>query len=350
MKTEYPPLQNDLLLRALKGETVPRPPVWMMRQAGRYLPEYRKLRSKYSFFERCETPELAAEITLQPIDIIGTDAAILFSDILVVAQALDFEVTLEQGVGPVIHNPVTNAEDVAKIRIPDVHDRLHYVMDAIQLTRHELNGRVPLLGFAGAPWTIFCYLVEGHGSKTFSGAKKFCFTHPEAAKKLLDIITETTIAYLNAQVEAGAQALQIFDSWSGLLGPEDFKRFSFPYLQKMVNQVKGVPIILFPKGSWYAFDELGKCGADGLSIDWTTSPEYARSVCGNEITLQGNYDPSHLLSPVKLIQSEVHEMIRRFGVQRYIVNLGHGILPDVPVDHARAFVDAVKSYEEVKTV
>jgi len=350
MKTEFAPLKNDLLLKALKGEKVNRPPVWMMRQAGRYLPEYRKLQSKYSFFERCETPELAAEITMQPIDIIGTDAAILFSDILVVAQALGFDVTIEKGIGPVIHNPVTKVKDIDRITIPDVYDKLHYVMKAIALTRKELNGRVPLIGFAGAPWTIFCYLVEGHGSKTFSGAKKFCFTQPEAAKKLLNIIAETTIAYLNAQVEAGAQALQVFDSWSGLLAPEDFNEFSFPYLKRIVKEVMGVPVILFPKSSWYAFEELGKSGAEGLSIDWTVTPEFARKACGNEITLQGNYDPSHLLSPVTTIKMEVHEMIRRFGVQRYIVNLGHGILPDIPVDHARAFVDAVKSYEEVKTV
>lgn len=350
MKTNFPKLKNDLILRALYGHSVPRPPVWMMRQAGRYLPEYRQLQEKYSFFKRCETPELASEITVMPVDTIGTDAAILFSDILVVAQALDFKVSIKKSEGPIIHNPVNNAGQVDRLQIPDVKDRLHYVMDAITLTRNELNGKVPLIGFAGAPWTIFCYLVEGRGSKTFSEAKKFCFREPEAAQKLLDVITDTTIDYLNAQIEAGAQVLQIFDSWSGLLSPDDFNLFSLPYLQKIVDRVSGVPIILFPKGSWYAFKELGSSGAEGLSIDWAVTPEYARKACGNEITLQGNYDPSHLLSPAKKIESEVHEMIRRFGIQRYIVNLGHGILPDVPVDHARAFVDAVKSYEEVKTV
>ncbi len=345
MTVSFPPLQNDLLLKALKGEVVERPPVWMMRQAGRYLPEYRKLQEKYSFFERCETPELAAEITLQPIDRLGVDAAILFSDILVVAQALGFEVTIEKGEGPVIHNPVKSSSDLKRLVVPDVHDRLHYVMDAITLTRRELNGRVPLIGFAGAPWTIYCYLVEGHGSRNFSKAKQFYYQNREAAEKLLSIIGQTTAVYLKAQVDAGAQALQLFDSWSGLLSPEDFDRMAWPFIQQILDHVKDVPVIVFAKGSWYALESMSKSGA-ALGLDWTISPEYARKATNGNVTLQGNFDPSHLLSPVSEIRNEVQEMIRRFGRQRYVVNLGHGILPEIPVDHAQAFVDAVKEYQE----
>ncbi len=345
MTGSFPPLKNDLLLKALRGETVDRPPVWMMRQAGRYLPEYRRLQKKYSFFERCETPELVAEITLQPIDRLGVDAAILFSDILVVAQALGFEVTIEKGEGPVIHNPIRSAADVDRLVVPDMKERLHYVMDAITLTRKELNGRVPLIGFAGAPWTIYCYLLEGHGSRNFSRAKQFCYQNGEAARRLLSIIAQTTADYLNAQIEAGAQALQLFDSWAGLLSSDDFNRMAWPYIRQILDQIKEAPVIVFAKGSWYALERMAESGS-ALGLDWTIHPEYARKVTDGKVTLQGNYDPSHLLSSVSVIRKEVHEMISRFGKQRYIVNLGHGILPGVPVDQAQAFVDAVKEYQE----
>lgn len=338
-------LKNDLLLKALRGEPVNRPPVWMMRQAGRYLPDYVKLQEKYSFFERCETPELAAEITIMPIEQIGSDAAILFSDILVVAKAMDFEVTIEKGEGPVIHNQVGRPEQVAHHSVPDVRDRLNYVFDAIRMIQNELDKRVPLIGFAGAPWTIFCYLVEGRGSKDFAKAKAFCMRFPKESARLLDLITRTTILYLKEQVKAGVDALQLFDSWAGLLGPSDFEIFSYPYLQQIANEIKSVPLILFAKGCWYALDKLQSTGAAAIGLDWTVSPEYARNITGNRITLQGNYDPAHLLGPVDTIRNEVREMIDRFGKRRYIVNLGHGILPQVPVDHARAFVDAVKEYD-----
>ncbi len=344
MSNSFPELKNDLLLKALQGEIVNRPPVWMMRQAGRFLPEYRELQEKYSFFERCETPELASQITIMPIDILQTDAAILFSDILVIAQALDFKVTIDAGIGPVIHNPVGSAEDIDKIVVPDIHDRLHYVMEAVTLTRNELNGRVPLIGFAGAPWTIFCYLVEGKGSKDFSKAKQFYFKERKAAQQLLEKITEATILYLNAQIDAGAQALQVFDSWAGMLGPDDFMEMAFPYLEKITDNVDRVPVILFAKGSWYALDHLSKTKAKCLGLDWTISPEYARLIVDDRVTLQGNFDPSHLLAPVDEIKKSVINMINRFGKQRYIVNLGHGILPNVPVDHAKAFVDTVRDY------
>lgn len=338
-------MANDLLLKALRGEQVSRPPVWMMRQAGRYLPEYQELRRKYSFFERVETPELAAEITMQPIERFGPDAAIIFSDILVIPQALGFEVTMNEGEGPRLPNPVRTAEQVLAVQIPDTADRLHYVMDALRITRQRLDGRASLIGFAGAPWTILCYMVEGKGSKDFSRVKQFCYTHPDAARHLLEVITKSTIDYLNAQVQAGAQAIQVFDSWAGLLSPEDFSEWAFPYLKTISENVVGAPVILYPKGSWYALERLAtRTNASAIGLDWTVTPEYAREVTRNEITLQGNFDPSKLMLPPKDIKSGVKRMIDRFGTQRYIVNLGHGILPNIPVDNARAFIEAVKEY------
>lgn len=338
-------MTNDLLLKALRGEQVLRPPVWMMRQAGRYLPEYQELRRKYSFFERVETPELAAEITMQPIERFGPDAAIIFSDILVIPQALGFEVTMNEGEGPRLPNPVRTADQALAVQVPDTADRLHYVMDALRITRQRLDGRATLIGFAGAPWTILCYMVEGKGSKDFSRVKQFCYTHPDAARHLLEVITKSTIDYLNAQVQAGAQAIQVFDSWAGLLSPEDFSEWAFPYLKTISENVVGAPVILYPKGSWYALERLAtRTNASAIGLDWTVTPEYAREVTRNEITLQGNFDPSKLMMPPKDIKSGVKRMIDRFGVQRYIVNLGHGILPNIPVDNAKAFIEAVKEY------
>lgn len=338
-------LKNDLFLKALRGETVRRPPVWMMRQAGRYLPDFMVLKEKYDFFTRCQTPELATEITVMPIDQIGPDAAILFSDILVVLQAMQIPVEMKEGVGPWIPNPIRSQADIDRVIIPDIHEHLGYVMKAIELTQQELANRVPLIGFAGAPWTLFCYAVQGQGSKTFDRAKAFCFSEPEAAHALLDKITTTTIAYLKEKVKSGVHAIQLFDSWGGLLSPEDYQLFSWPYIQKIVDALKDeIPVIIFGKGCWFALHEMGKSGAAALGIDWTCSARNARYLSGGQITLQGNFDPSRLLSPIPEITQAVYKMINEFGKDRYIVNLGHGILPNIPVDHAKAFVDAVKSY------
>ena len=343
----FPPLKNDLFLRALRGEEVERPPVWMMRQAGRYLPQYMKLRRKYTFFERVETPELACEITIQPIDELEPDAAIIFSDILTIPQALGIDVQMIQGKGPVMEDPIQNEDDAFSILAENIAEKLHYVMDAITLTRKELNGRVPLIGFAGAPWTLFCYMVQGEGSKNFDKAKSFLYQHPEASRHVMNELTRATIEYLNAQIEAGAQAVQLFDSWSGLLSPEDFNEWALPSLMEIAKSVKGAPMILFAKGSWYALERLSyKSGVAALGLDWTISPEFAREKTGDQMTLQGNFDPSHLLAPIKEIELKTKRMIDRFGTQRYIANLGHGILPHVPVDHARAFVDTVKNYQK----
>lgn len=338
-------MKNDLLLKALKGETVERVPVWMMRQAGRYLPQYIALRNKYGFFERCQTPELAAEITLQPVDIIGVDAAILFSDILVVPQAMGLEVQLIEQKGPVLPEPVRTEADMQRVTVPDVSDRLHYVFDAIKLVKERLDDRVPLIGFAGAPWTLLCYMVQGKGSKTFDEAKAFCYRQPGLAHKLLQMITDTTIAYLQGQVAAGADALQLFDSWGGLLSPADFREWSLPYIAQIVAAVKEkVPVIVFAKGAWHSLADMAVTGAHGLGIDWCIEAGMARQLAGDNVTLQGNFDPAKLYAPLPVIRSEVQHMLRQFGKDRYIANLGHGILPDIPVDHARCFVDTVKEY------
>ena len=338
-------LQNDLLLRALRGEELSRPPVWMMRQAGRYLPDYIKLRNKYDFFTRVQTPELACEITLQPIDQVGVDAAIIFSDILVIPQAMGMTVLMEEGKGPLLPEVIKNQADIDALITTEVEDRLSYVTAALSLTKKELNNRVPLIGFAGAPWTLLCYMVEGKGSKTFDKAKQFCFTQPELAHALLQKITDVTILYLKAQAKAGADVLQVFDSWSGMLSPHDFKAFSQPYLLQIADAVSPhAPVILFPKGSWYALPELGKSSASGIGIDWSITPQMARTLAGNNVTLQGNFDPAKLLTSPAQIKKEVTEMIDAFGTTRYIANLGHGITPNVPVDNAKAFVDAVKEY------
>jgi len=341
-------LKNDLLLRALKGEKLERPPVWMMRQAGRYLPDYIKLRDKYDFFSRVQTPELACEITLQPVNQIGVDAAIIFSDILVIPQAMGMTVLMEEGKGPLLPKVVKTEADIDALICDNVEESLSYVTNALALTKKELNGRVPLIGFAGAPWTLLCYMVEGKGSKTFDKAKQFCFTQPELAHRLLQKITDITILYLKAQVKAGADTVQVFDSWSGMLSPADFKIYAQPYLEQIADAVsEHAPVILFPKGSWYALPELSKGSAAGLGIDWSLTPEMARALSNNSITLQGNFDPAKLLAPIPEIKKAVKKMIDGFGTEKYIANLGHGILPNVPVDHARAFVDAVKEYNSV---
>lgn len=341
-------IKNDLFIRALKGEVVSRPPVWMMRQAGRYLPDFMKLKNKYDFFTRCQTPELATEITLMPINQLGPDAAILFSDILVVLQAMNIKVEMKDGVGPWIQNPIKTKKDLSNIVVPNIHEKLGYVLDAIKMTQIELNNSIPLIGFAGSPWTLLCYAIQGQGSKTFDKAKAFCFEQPELAHEFLQKITDTTILYLKEKVAAGVDTVQLFDSWGGLLSPEDYDQFSWYYLQQIVTELKKItPVIVFGKGCWFALNKMSKSGASALGIDWTCSAQNARYLSGGNITLQGNFDPSRLLSPIPEIKKQVNQMINEFGKDRYIVNLGHGILPNIPVSHAKAFIDSVKQYESI---
>jgi uroporphyrinogen decarboxylase len=323
----------------------------MMRQAGRYLPDYRKLKEKYSFFERCQTPELAAEITIQPVEQIGVDAAILFSDILVVPQAMGMEVQMVEHKGPLLPDPIRQASDLKRLIVPEVDEQLGYVFDAIRLTKKMLGGRVPLIGFAGAPWTLLCYMVQGRGTKTFDEAKAFCYTHPETAHRLLQMITDTTIAYLKGQAAAGADVVQIFDSWGGLLGPDDFEHISLRYIRRIVDALKDeVPVIVFAKGAWHSLEAMAATGAQGLGIDWCIGPQMARQLAGPKVVLQGNFDPAKLMSPIPVIEREVRAMLDAFSGGPHIANLGHGILPEVPVDHAKAFVETVKnhSYEPAR--
>ena len=339
-------LKNDLLIRALKGETVSRPPVWMMRQAGRYLPEFMKLKAKYDFFTRCQTPELATKITLLPVNQLGPDAAILFSDILVVLQAMNLEVEMKDGIGPWIPNPIRNKKDLQRIIVPNIQEKLGYVLEAVKMTKNDLNQSIPLIGFAGSPWTLLCYAIQGQGSKTFDKAKAFCFEQPKIAHEFLQKITDTTILYLKEKIDSGVNLVQLFDSWGGLLSPNDYDSFSWFYLQQIIDEIKKIsPIIIFGKGCWYALNKMSKSGASALGIDWTCSAQNARYLSGGNITLQGNFDPSRLLSPIPEIKKQVTQMINEFGKDRYIVNLGHGILPNIPVSHAQAFIDAVKQYE-----
>ena len=254
---------------------------------------------------------------------------------------------MKENFGPFVPNPIRTIQDVERVIVPDIHETLGYVMDAIKLTKEMLNDEVPLIGFAGSPWTIMCYAVEGQGSKSFDKAKGFCFQYPEAAHVLLQKITDTTILYLKEKVKAGVNAVQVFDSWGGMLSPTDYQEFSWKYINQIIEALADeTPVIVFGKGCWFALGEMGKSRASALGVDWTCSPANARYLSGGNITLQGNFDPSRLLSPIPVIKKMVHEMIDEFGKDKYIVNLGHGILPNIPVDHAKAFIDAVKEYNQ----
>lgn len=340
-------IKNDLLLRALKGEKLERPPVWMMRQAGRYLPDFMKLKEKYSFFERVENPELASDITIMPVNQVGVDAAILFSDILVIPQAMGMDVQMIQGKGPHLPEYIKNPEDVNRFSEVDVADKLHYVFEAIKVTKSKLDDEVPLIGFAGAPWTIFCYMVEGGGSKTWSNAKAFCYRYPNEAKILLQKITDVTINYLKMKVKSGVDAIQIFDSWGGILSAEMYSQFSMPFFKQIINALKNETFVIsYPKGCWYALEDFARTGTHAIGIDWTVTPQFGREKVGQDLVLQGNFDPCNLYAPIPEIITNTNKMINEFGTERYIANLGHGILPDIPVDHAKAFVDTVKNYSK----
>lgn len=340
-------IKNTLFLDALKGKHVERPPVWMMRQAGRFLPEFRALRDKYDFFTRCQTPELAAEITLMPVKRFPIDAAILFSDILVVPQAMGLNFEMKESVGPYLENPITSESDIDRLQNPPIEESLGYVLEAITLTKKLLDNQIPLIGFSGSPWTILCYAVEGKGSKTFDKAKSFCFKNPKWAHVLLQKITDYTIKYLLKKVEYGVDAVQIFDSWGGLLSPKDYEEFSWNYINQIVESLAPkVPVIVFGKGCWYALQTMSRSKASALGVDWTITPQKAREFTGGVITLQGNFDPAKLLSSPEKIYSEAQQMIRDFGIQRYIANLGHGILPNVPLENAEAFIKAIVEFKE----
>ncbi len=339
---------NDLLLRACRREPVERPPVWMMRQAGRYLPEYRAVRARSDFLTMVRTPELAVEVTLQPVDLIGVDAAIIFSDILVVPQAMGLTLTVEEGTGPRFHDPVQAPRDLDRLRDVDPEQELRYVLDALRLARSRLAGRVPLIGFAGAPWTLMSYMVEGAGTKTFTRAKRFLAEQPRSAHALLERLAALVGRFLVAQAAAGAQAVQLFDSWAAALGPRDFREFALPYLAESVRVARsaGVPVIAFAPGAGWALEEIADVtGADVIGVDWQTDAgEARRRLAGRPVALQGNLDPTWLYAEPAVIRERTHAMLDAFGGAAHVANLGHGILPDVPVAHARAFVESVKEW------
>jgi uroporphyrinogen decarboxylase len=338
-------LQNDLILRAAKGEKTERTPVWLMRQAGRILKEYRDVRANLSGFkELVETPERAAEVTIQPVDLLHVDAAIIFSDILVVPEAMGLTYQMIEQRGPWFEKTIHTLEDVNQLIVPNPYEHLNYTLEAIKITKKELNGRVPLIGFAGAPWTIFSYMVEGSGSKTFSKAKKMLYTQPELSHALLQKITDTTILYLKAQAECGADILQIFDSWAGILSPDQYNTFSLPYIAQICDAIQNLPVTVFAKGAFFAREDMGKLNCRTIGLDWNMDPIESRKLIGNTKTLQGNLDPCVLYSSFSEIEKQTKIMLDKFKGLPHIANLGHGVYPDIHPDAVRCFINAVKSY------
>jgi uroporphyrinogen decarboxylase len=338
-------LNNDLFLRACRREPVERTPIWIMRQAGRYLPEYRAVREKVDFLTLCKTPDLAAEVTIQPVDIIGVDAAIIFSDILVIPEAMGMKLEMHEGKGPIFHNPIRTENDANALAEIDPFKDLSFVLDAVSLTKRELNGRVPLIGFSGSPWTLFTYMVEGRGSKNFSNVKKMIYNNPRLAHKVLGKLADAVSLYLSAKIEAGADAVQIFDTWGGVLSQNDFEEFSLKYVQMIISNIKrkNEPVIFFPKGVHYKLKKLSKCGADVIGLDWTMDIGKVRKRIGDKIALQGNLDPAFLYANEEKIKEEAIRILDSFGEgSGHIFNLGHGILPDVEPEKAKYLVNTVK--------
>jgi uroporphyrinogen decarboxylase len=346
------PLKNDLLLRALLKEPTPRRPIWLMRQAGRYLPEYRATRAKAgSFLALCTNPQLACEVTLQPIDRFPLDAAILFSDILTIPHAMNLGLEFEAGGGPTIDRPVRSAADVASLKVPDPAHELRYVIDAVALIRRELAGRVPLIGFAGSPWTVATYMVEGGGSKTFGLIKRMMYESPEVLHRLLDVLARSTILYLNAQIAAGAQAVMVFDTWGGVLTPAQYEEFSLRYMEQVIGELtresggRRVPNIVFTKGGGAWLGKIAAIGCDAVGVDWTTDLAAARKAVGGRVALQGNLDPSALFAPPETLRAETRRVLDSYGAgPGHVFNLGHGITPDVDPERVAVLVDTVRNY------
>lgn len=345
-------LQNDVYLRALLKQPTERTPIWMMRQAGRYLPEYRELRKEAGdFMTLCKNPELACEVTLQPLRRFPLDAAILFSDILTIPDAMGLGLYFETGEGPKFERPVRDLAAINKLAVPDPEQELGYVMDAVRTIRKELKGSVPLIGFSGSPWTLATYMVEGGSTKNFSEVKKLMFAEPQAMHKLLDTLAQSVTSYLNAQIAAGAQAVMVFDTWGGVLSPRDYREFSLRYMQQIVdglvreNDGRRVPVTLFTKNAGTWLSEMAETGADALGVDWTTDLADARKLVNDKVALQGNMDPSMLYAKPQRIEEEVATILASYGHGHgHVFNLGHGIHPQVDPEHAKAFIEAVHKF------
>jgi uroporphyrinogen decarboxylase len=346
-------LKNDLLLRALLREPTPRRPIWLMRQAGRYLPEYRASRARAgNFMAMCTNPQIACEVTLQPIDRFALDAAILFSDILTIPHAMNLGLEFESGEGPKFARPVRSAADVDKLGAPDPGRELRYVIDAVALIRRELGGRVPLIGFAGSPWTVGTYMVEGGSSKTFGLIKRMMYESPQVLHRLLEVLARSTILYLNAQIAAGAQAVMLFDTWGGVLTPAQYEEFSLRYMAKVADELtresdgRRVPNIVFTKGGGAWLEKIAAIGCDAVGVDWTTDLATARKAVGGQVALQGNLDPSALFAPPATLRAETLRVLDSYGAGAgHVFNLGHGITPDVDPERVSVLVDTVRNYE-----
>ncbi|MFT4535103.1 MAG: uroporphyrinogen decarboxylase [Saprospiraceae bacterium] len=341
--------KNDIFLRTVNGEQTERPPVWLMRQAGRILPQYRAIRASLSgFIELVTTPDLVAEVTIQPVDELGVDAAIIFSDILVIPECMGLPYEMIEKKGPNFPNTIQSEADIDKLDFGAMAaEKLDYVFDGLDKTKKALNDRVPLIGFSGAPFTLFCYMVEGSGSKTFSKAKKLMYQNPEAAHKLMSKLTETIIAYTKLKAKHGADVIQIFDSWAGVLDEQMYRSFCIPYLKQINDalQAEGIPTIVFSKGAWFALEDIADIGSNVIGIDWNMSTDFVRETLGQKRVVQGNLDPCVLYADVKEIEDKATKMINAFG-GNHIVNLGHGVYPDTPLEGVKAFVNTVKNYKK----
>ncbi len=338
-------MTNDLFLRACRRQKVERTPIWIMRQAGRYLPEYRAVRARADFLTMCKTPELAAEVTVQPVDILGVDAAIIFSDILVVPEAMGMALEMVEAKGPQLRDPIRTGRDVDRLKVSDPEKNLRFVGDAIGAARRRLGGKVPLIGFSGSPWTLAAYMVEGCGTMEFRHAKRMLFDEPQCMERLLKKISVSVRLHLEAQIAAGADAVQIFDTWGGILAPDCYRQFSLDPMAEVVATMRrdGTPVIVFSKGAGHSLRDLAAIGADVVGLDWTVDIGEARGLIGDRVALQGNLDPAVLYASPDRIRREAISILRKFGNgPGHVFNLGHGITPDVPVDHAKELIRAVK--------
>jgi uroporphyrinogen decarboxylase len=349
-----PPLKNDRLIRALLRQAVDRTPIWIMRQAGRYLPEYRAIRQQLpKFMDLVQNPELATQVTMQPIDRFDLDAAILFSDILTIPHAMGLGLEFMAGEGPVFTKPIIHEQDVAQLPIPDPNTELRYVMDAVSLIKKTLDGRVPLIGFAGSPWTLACYMVEGSASKEFTKIRAMRYKRPELLEQLLAKLVQATVAYLNAQIAAGVDVVMLFDTWGGLLTPNDYARFSLNPMKQIISQLnlqyegRKIPTILFTKNGGNYLNAMADSGADALGIDWMTSLAQAKQQVGERVALQGNLDPATLYGTPEMIVQAAQEILAVYGnTPGQVFNLGHGIYPDIDPGHVQVLIDAVRHYRE----
>jgi uroporphyrinogen decarboxylase len=346
------PLKNDLLLRALLREPTPRRPIWLMRQAGRYLPEYRATRARAGgFLEMCTNPQIACEITLQPVDRFPLDAAILFSDILTIPHAMNLGLEFEAGEGPTFERPVRSPSDIDKLIVPDPAKELKYVVDAVALVRRELHGRIPLIGFAGSPWTVATYMVEGGGSKTFGQIKRMMYESPRELHRLLELLAKATILYLNAQIAAGAQAVMLFDTWGGVLTPSQYEEFSLRPMEQVIDALtrksegRRVPSIVFTKGAGAWLAKIAAIGCDAVGVDWTTDLQDARAAVDGRVAVQGNLDPSALFAAPETLRAEALRVLRSYGTgPGHVFNLGHGITPDVDPGRVELLVETVQNF------